>query len=67
MVTTKSLLPSARAGWEVYHAKDTRLGPEVAVKVLPEHLSGDAQARTRFEREAEAVAALSYPAVRYSS
>jgi len=46
---------------EVYRAKDTRLDREVAVKVLPEALAMDADARKRFEREAKAVAALSHP------
>ena len=46
---------------EVYRARDLRLGREVAVKVLPEHLSEDAGALTRFEREARAIAALSHP------
>src|SRR6266568_1738651 len=46
---------------EVYRARDTRLGRDVAVKVLPEHLSQQAQALARFEREARAVAALSHP------
>ncbi len=46
---------------EVYRARDTRLGREVAVKVLPEHLSANAEVRTRFEREARAVAALAHP------
>ena len=46
---------------EVYRAKDTRLGREVAIKVLPEHLSGDASALARFEREAKVLAALSHP------
>ncbi|MGH9465586.1 MAG: serine/threonine-protein kinase, partial [Thermoanaerobaculia bacterium] len=46
---------------EVYRGRDTRLGREVAVKVLPESLAGDATARERFEREARAVAALSHP------
>ena len=46
---------------EVYRALDTRLDREVAVKVLPAHLSQDAEARSRFEREAKAVAALSHP------
>ncbi len=46
---------------EVYRAKDTRLGREVAVKVLPDEVSGDARALTRFETEARAVAALSHP------
>ncbi|HEX4439415.1 MAG TPA: protein kinase [Thermoanaerobaculia bacterium] len=45
---------------EVYRAKDTRLGREVAVKVLPERYSGDADLARRFEQEARAVAALSH-------
>ena len=46
---------------EVYRAGDSRLGREVAVKVLPEHLAQNPTARARFEREAKAVAALSHP------
>jgi serine/threonine protein kinase len=46
---------------EVYRARDTRLEREVAIKVLPESLSREADARARFEREAKAVAALSHP------
>ncbi|MGA7992153.1 MAG: protein kinase [Thermoanaerobaculia bacterium] len=45
----------------VYRARDTRLGREVAVKVLREQLASDASAVARFEREARAVAALSHP------
>lgn len=51
----------AGAMGEVYRARDTRLGREVAIKVLPEHLADDAYVRSRFEREARAVAALSHP------
>jgi eukaryotic-like serine/threonine-protein kinase len=46
---------------EVYRARDTRLGRDVAVKVLPEDVTGDARALARFESEARAVAALSHP------
>src|SRR5262245_31070124 len=46
---------------EVYRAHDTKLKREVAVKVLPGSLAGDADALARFEREALAVAALSHP------
>ena len=46
---------------EVYRAKDTRLGREVAIKVLPAHLSANSEIRARFEREAHAVSALNHP------
>ncbi len=46
---------------EVYRAKDSRLGREVAIKVLSEKVAGDAAALARFEREARAVAGLSHP------
>jgi Tol biopolymer transport system component len=46
---------------EVYRARDGRLAREVAIKILPEHLSEDPGALARFEREAKAVAALSHP------
>ncbi|HEU4928932.1 MAG TPA: serine/threonine-protein kinase, partial [Candidatus Krumholzibacteria bacterium] len=46
---------------EVYRARDTRLGRDVAVKVLPHHLSTNAEMRVRFEREASAIAALKHP------
>jgi len=46
---------------EVYRARDTRLGRDVAIKVLPERLASDRDAAVRFERESKAVAALSHP------
>ena len=46
---------------DVYRARDSRLGRDVAIKVLPQHLSHDPQALIRFEREARAIAALSHP------
>jgi Tol biopolymer transport system component len=46
---------------EVYRVLDPRLGREVAVKVLPRHLSASAEARARFEREARTVSALGHP------
>jgi serine/threonine protein kinase len=46
---------------QVYRARDTRLNRDVAIKVLPELFALDPDRRSRFEREAQAVAALSHP------
>jgi eukaryotic-like serine/threonine-protein kinase len=46
---------------EVYHARDTRLGRDVAVKVIPAALSTDADRLHRFEQEARATATLNHP------
>ena len=46
---------------EVYRARDTRLGRDVAIKVVPQHLSASPEARARFEREAKAVSSLNDP------
>jgi eukaryotic-like serine/threonine-protein kinase len=46
---------------EVYRARDTRLGRDVAIKVLPASMARDAERLRRFETEARAVAALNHP------
>ncbi len=46
---------------EVYRARDTKLGRDVAIKVLPGDLAANPEALARFEREARAVAQLSHP------
>ena len=46
---------------EVYRARDTRLGRDVAIKVLPESFASDPDRRARFEREAQLLASLNHP------
>jgi eukaryotic-like serine/threonine-protein kinase len=46
---------------EVYRARDTRLGQDVAIKILPEKLSSDPVRKQRFEREAKTVSGLNHP------
>ncbi len=46
---------------EVYRARDTRLGRDVAIKILPAVFSSDPDRLRRFEQEAKAAAALNHP------
>jgi serine/threonine protein kinase len=51
----------AGAMGEVYRATDTRLGREVAIKVLPQALSNEPERLVRFEREGQLLASLNHP------
>lgn len=55
-----SLLGKGGMG-EVYQAKDTKLGREVAIKVLPEAFALDPDRVARFQREAKLLASLNHP------
>jgi len=46
---------------EVYRGEDTKLGREVAIKVLPEAVANDPERLARFEREAKVLASLNHP------
>ena len=46
---------------EVYRARDTTLGRDVAIKILPRHFTADPERLARFEREARVLAALNHP------
>jgi serine/threonine protein kinase len=46
---------------EVYRARDTRLGRDVAIKILPKEMSADATRKLRFEREPKAISGLNHP------
>jgi serine/threonine protein kinase/Tol biopolymer transport system component len=48
---------------EVWRARDTRLGRDVAIKVLPPQFAASEQLRARFEREAQTISSLNHPNV----
>ncbi|HLC40204.1 MAG TPA: protein kinase, partial [Methylomirabilota bacterium] len=48
---------------EVYRARDSKLGREVAIKVLPEEFTQHPQKLARFEREARLLASLNHPGI----
>jgi eukaryotic-like serine/threonine-protein kinase len=57
-------LPLGAGGMgEVYRARDVRLGRDVAVKILPAHLSSNSDAKLRFEREAKIISGLNHPSI----
>jgi Tol biopolymer transport system component len=58
----KILAPLGAGGMgEVYRAHDSRLGRDVAIKVLPPHLAVAPEVRARFEREARTISRLNHP------
>jgi serine/threonine protein kinase len=46
---------------EVYRARDTKLGRDVALKILPDLFAADPERIARFEREAKTLASLNHP------
>lgn len=46
---------------EVWQASDTKLGREVAIKVVPDEFASDPDRKARFEREAQLLASLNHP------
>ena len=64
--TIGSLIGAGGMG-EVYRARDTKLGRDVAIKVLPPRSCADPERRARFEREAQLLASLNHPNIARST
>src|SRR5881397_2017174 len=62
LATYEILSPLGAGGMgEVYRARDTRLGRDIAVKVLPDDMASSPDRLASFEREARTVASLNHP------
>jgi len=48
---------------EVYRARDTKLGRDVALKILPDTFAADPDRLARFQREAQVLASLNHPQI----
>jgi serine/threonine protein kinase len=68
-LSSYEILESIGAGGmgEVYKARDTKLGREVAIKVLPKAFAENKERLARFEREAQLLASLNHPTSQLSS
>ena len=62
-IGTYEVVASIGAGGmgEVYRARDTKLGRDVALKVLPDLFASDSERLARFKREAQVLASLNHP------
>ena len=59
---TRFVAPLGAGGMgEVYRARDSKLGRDVAIKMLPAHFTADPERRARFAREARLLATLNHP------
>jgi serine/threonine protein kinase len=57
--------PLGAGGMEVYRAKDTKLGRDVALKILPASFANDPERVARFRREAQVLASLNHFSITY--
>jgi serine/threonine protein kinase len=57
----KSSRRSAQVAWGRYRARDTKLGRDVALKILPDPFTADGDRLARLRREAQLLASLNHP------